>query len=108
MLFQNALQMIARFSSLKVGTQTIHICLDEECYDGSQFRTGLNLNKCVHYTSCGNTVQKWSCARGILSACEKMPRKQESCDLSIFNNTELSLDYIFMPLPCVVDRSEST
>lgn len=36
---------------------------------------------------------------GILSACEKAPRKQESCGPSFFKNTELSLEYTFMPCP---------
>lgn len=48
----------------------------------------------------------------ILSACETIPTRQESCDLSLFVffflNTELFLECVFVLLPGVEDRSEFT
>lgn len=43
-----------------------------------------------------------------MESCEKTLRKQESCDLSFFKNQELFLDYAFMPVLGVADRSEFT
>lgn len=53
-------------------------------------------------------VQEWSHARRILSACGKTPRKQESRDLSFFQNKEYSSECAFVPLPGVAERSELT
>lgn len=55
---------------------------------------------------CWNTVQVWSHEGRILSTCEKT--RQKSYDLSFFKITVLSLDYVFMPLSGMVDRSEFT
>lgn len=54
------------------------------------------------FSHCWNMVQKWSCVRRILSACENTPRKRESWDFSLFKRQ----NSVF--LPGVVERSEFT
>jgi hypothetical protein len=36
-----------------------------------------------------------------MNACEKNPRKQESCDLSFFKSMDLFLECAFLALPAV-------
>lgn len=61
--------------------------------------------------SCQNTSQEWGHVRGILSAYEKTPRKQDKSlgEFFFFRDTGLFSESVFMLLPgVVVDRSEFT
>lgn len=59
-------------------------------------------------SACLNGIQEMSCARGIRNAWWKTSSKQESRDLGFFKNMELFLEYAFVLLPGVVERSEFT
>lgn len=54
---------------------------------------------------CQITVQEWSPVK-ILSEYEKTTRKQKSCDLNFFKNTDLFLECVSVLLPGVAERSE--
>jgi hypothetical protein len=57
------------------------LCTLMEMYQPQESWDIVILNWARRQVICWNIVQEWICMKGILSACEKTPRKQESCDL---------------------------